>query len=75
MGEIAVPQHSAALARAERDFEDMSLDELKTSWQRGQKTAGHPQFGHARGVNGTANVSMQGESGDGAGAALPGRGY
>ena len=31
-------------------FEDMTIDELKQFRQWGSRTAGHPEFGHALGI-------------------------
>ena len=41
-------------------FEDMTLDELKNFRQLGAKTAGHPEFGHASGIETTTGPLGQG---------------
>ena len=41
-------------------YEDMTLDELKTFRQLGAKTAGHPEFGHAAGIETTTGPLGQG---------------
>ena len=41
-------------------FEDMTLDELKQFRQWGSRTAGHPEFGHASGIETTTGPLGQG---------------
>jgi len=41
-------------------FEDMTLDELKNFRQWGSRTAGHPEFGHAKGIDITTGPLGQG---------------
>ncbi len=41
-------------------YEDMTLDELKRFRQLGAKTAGHPEFGHATGIETTTGPLGQG---------------
>lgn len=41
-------------------FEDMTLDELKNFRQWGAKTAGHPEYGHAEGIETTTGPLGQG---------------
>ena len=44
-------------------FEDMTLDELRNFRQWGSKTAGHPEYGHAAGVDITTGPLGQGLAG------------
>ena len=44
-------------------FEDMTLDELRNFRQWGSKTAGHPEYGHAKGVDITTGPLGQGLAG------------
>ena len=44
-------------------FEDMTLDELKSFRQWGSKTAGHPEYGHAKGIDITTGPLGQGLAG------------
>ena len=44
-------------------FEDMTLDELKRFRQWGSRTAGHPERGHARGIDITTGPLGQGLAG------------
>lgn len=41
-------------------YEDMDLDQLKNFRQLGYRTAGHPEFGHARGIETTTGPLGQG---------------
>src|SRR5471032_2413627 len=41
-------------------YPDMTLDELKRFRQLGARTAGHPQFGHAAGIETTTGTLEQG---------------
>lgn len=41
-------------------FEDMTLDEIKNFRQWGAKTAGHPEYGHAEGIETTTGPLGQG---------------
>jgi len=41
-------------------YEDMTLDELKNFRQLGAKTAGHPEYGHATGIETTTGPLGQG---------------
>jgi transketolase len=41
-------------------YEDMSLDELRNFRQLGSKTAGHPEYGHAPGIDTTTGPLGQG---------------
>ena len=41
-------------------YEDMTLDELKNFRQMGARTAGHPEFGHAQGIETTTGPLGQG---------------
>ena len=43
-------------------FEDMTLDEIKRFRQLGAKTAGHPEYGHATGIETTTGPLGQGIS-------------
>ena len=44
-------------------FEDMTLDELKNFRQWASKTAGHPEYGHAKGIDTTTGPLGQGLAG------------
>ena len=50
-------------------YEDMTLDDLKQFRQLGAKTAGHPEYGHASGIETTTGPLGQGLA-NGAGMAL-----
>ena len=41
-------------------YEDMTLDELRNFRQLGSRTAGHPEFGHAKGIETTTGPLGQG---------------
>ena len=41
-------------------YQDMTLDELKNFRQLGAKTAGHPEYGHAKGIETTTGPLGQG---------------
>src|SRR5919106_5144359 len=41
-------------------YEDMTLDELKRFRQLGSRTAGHPEYGHASGIETTTGPLGQG---------------
>ena len=41
-------------------FEDMTLDEIKNFRQLGSRTAGHPEYGHAAGIETTTGPLGQG---------------
>jgi len=41
-------------------YDDMGLDQLKTFRQLGSRTAGHPEYGHARGIEVTTGPLGQG---------------
>ena len=41
-------------------FDDMTMDELRNFRQLGSKTAGHPEYGHARGIETTTGPLGQG---------------
>jgi len=43
-------------------YEDMTLDEIKNFRQWGAKTAGHPEYGHAKGIETTTGPLGQGIS-------------
>lgn len=41
-------------------YEDMTMDELRNFRQKGAKTAGHPEYGHAKGIETTTGPLGQG---------------
>jgi transketolase len=43
-------------------YEDMTMDEIKNFRQWGAKTAGHPEYGHAKGIETTTGPLGQGIS-------------